>query len=157
MCSPVIGLGIMLDCMTAHYIQVDLLKLVFYYNHDGHVFRWEHSTYADSRPRSATAVSVNAGFFAEIMLDGTAVFRQSGIRTLIYFSSLVSACLRMKLSCSSHDISRRQLTCARLCTLRQMMLRFVLQWFILGLLAGGPLFEWHTGESSLHKAKAGLR
>ena len=27
MCSPVIGLGIMLDCMTAHYIQVDVFEI----------------------------------------------------------------------------------------------------------------------------------
>jgi hypothetical protein len=38
MCAPDIGLGIVLDCMTAHYIQVDLLKLIYYYNRDDHVF-----------------------------------------------------------------------------------------------------------------------
>ena len=38
----------MLDCMTALYIQVDLLKMIYKYNHDGQILGLEHSTYADS-------------------------------------------------------------------------------------------------------------
>ena len=87
---------------------------------------------------------------------GRAMLGQSDIHTLIYFPLLVSACSCMKPSCISHHSSKLQLTCARSFTLRQMMLRFMLQWFIVGLLAEGPLLEWHTGEISLHRAKASL-
>ena len=54
----------------------------------------------------------------------------------------------------SHDISKLQLACARSFTLRRMMLRFMLQWFILGLLAEGSWLECHTAQTSLHRAKA---
>ena len=87
---------------------------------------------------------------------GTAILEQFDMHTVIYYPLLVSAGSRMKLSCISHDILKHQLACARSFTLRQMMLRFMLQWFILGLLAEGPLLEWHTGETSLHRAMANL-
>ena len=87
---------------------------------------------------------------------GTAILGQFDMHAVIYYPLLVSAGSCMKLSCISHDISKLQLAFARLFTLRQMMLRFMLQWFILGLLAEGPLLEWHTGETSLHRAKASL-
>ena len=59
-----------LDCMTASYIQVDLLKMILKCNHDGHALGLEHTTYADSRPRSETVASANAGFFVQIVLYG---------------------------------------------------------------------------------------
>ena len=78
------------------------------------------------------------------------------MHTVIYYPLLVSAGSRMKLRWISHNILKLQLACARSFALRQMMLRFMLQWFILGLLAEGPLLEWHTGETSLHRAMASL-
>ena len=79
MCAPDIGLGIMLDSMAAHYIQVDLFKMsaiitsmMVMVSVRNSLCRCQTAVCegsTESRSRSETVVSVNAHFmFSDLVM-----------------------------------------------------------------------------------------